>query len=67
VTELEIGREFYTLCGGDVSIGDEDHVCDWTTWEDSSADKLADQIDAAMLVCDGHDDSNWDEKNRADT
>jgi hypothetical protein len=54
------------LCRGYVSVGNEDHVCDWAAREYSSAYELTDQIDTAMLVGDGHDYSDWDEKDGAD-
>ena len=62
MTELEIGRELNTLGGGNVAVGNEDHVGDGTTREDSAADELTDEVDTTMLVCDGHDDAVRDEE-----
>ena len=50
-----------------VSVGHEDHVCDGAAGEDGSANELADQIDTAMLVGDGHNDANWDEEDGTDS
>ena len=45
-----------------VAVGDEDHVRDGAAGEDAAADELADEEEAALLVGDGHDDSNGDEE-----
>ena len=34
------------------------HVCDRSAWENKSADDLADEVETAVLVCDGHDDAD---------
>lgn len=34
------------------------HICDGSTWENKSADDLADEVETAVLVCDGHDDAD---------
>ena len=38
------------------------HVGDWSPGKDDSADELADEVEAAVLVCDGHDDADGYEK-----
>lgn len=52
--------------GGDVAVGDEDHVGDGTAGKDGAADELADEVDGGVLVGDGHDDADGDEENGAD-
>jgi hypothetical protein len=66
MAQLQIGTELDALGGRDVPVGDEDHVCDWPAGEEDAADELADQVDAAVLVCDGHDDGDGDEEEGAD-
>jgi hypothetical protein len=58
VAELEVGREFEALRRSDVSVGCKDHVGNRTPREGDTADELADEIEAALLVCDGHDYAN---------
>jgi hypothetical protein len=50
------------LRGGDVAVCDKDHIGDRSTWEDGTADKLADEVDATVLIRDCHDDANWNEE-----
>jgi hypothetical protein len=66
MAKFKVGREFDALCRGDVSVGNEDHVCDRSTWEDGTADKLADKVDAAVLIRDCHNDTDWNKEDRAD-
>ena len=66
MAEFEVGCEFEALGRRDVSEGCEDHVGNWSPGEDTSADQLAYEVDAALLVGDGHDDANGDEESRAD-
>lgn len=66
VAELEVGGELDALGRGDVAIGDEDHVGDGAAGEGDAADELADEVDAAVLVGDGHDDAVGDEEDGAD-
>lgn len=67
MAEFEVRREFYTLRGGDVTVRHEDHVCDGSTWEDSTANELADEVNTTVLICDGHNDADWDEEDRANS
>lgn len=66
VPELEVGGELDALGGGDVAIGDKDHVGDGAAGKGDAADELADEVDAAVLVGDGHDDAVGDEEDGAD-
>lgn len=66
VAELEVGGELDALGGGDVAVGDEDHVGDGAAGEGDAADELADEVDAAVLVGDGHDDAVRDKEDGAD-
>lgn len=66
VAELEVGGELDALGGGDVAVGDEDHVGNGAAGEGDAADELADEVDAAVLVGDGHDDAVGDEEDGAD-
>ena len=34
------------------------HICNGSTRKNESADNLADEVETAVLVCDGHDDAN---------
>lgn len=65
VPEFEVGCEFDALRGGDVAVGDKDHIGDGTAGEYGAADELADEIDAAVLIGDGHDDAVRDEEDGA--
>ena len=67
VTELEVGGELDTLCRRDVAVGDKDHVGDGASGENGAGDQLADQVNAAVLICDGHDDADGDKENAADS
>ncbi len=65
VAQLEIGREFDALRGGDISICHKYHVGNRSAGKDGASDELADEIDAAMLIRHGHDDTNGDEEHTA--
>ena len=62
MAEFQIGGELDALGGRDVAVGDEDHVGDGAAGKDDAADQLADEVEARVLVCDGHDDADGDEK-----
>lgn len=49
-----------------IAVGHENHVCNWPPGEEGPADELADQKETALLVRDGHDNANRDEKDSAD-
>lgn len=66
MAELEVGGEFEALSRGDVPVGGEDHVCNGAAREGDAADELADEIEAGLLICDGHDDADRDEEDGAD-
>ena len=42
------------------------HVGDGSAGEDDAADELADEVEAAVLVCNGHDDADGDEEDGGD-
>ena len=42
------------------------HVSDGSPWKDDSADELADDVETAWLICDGHDDADWYEEEGGD-
>jgi hypothetical protein len=65
MAEFEVRGEFYTLRGGDVTVRNEDHVCDGSPWENGTANELTDEVNTAVLICDSHDDADWDEEDRA--
>ncbi len=65
MTEFEVRGELDALGGGYVAICDKDHIGDRATWEYGAADELADEVDGAMLICDGHDDAIGDEEDGA--
>lgn len=67
MAQLQIRRKFDSLGRRDISIGDEDHVRDRPAREDCPADKLTNEVNAAVLICDGHNNSNWDKEDGADT
>ena len=58
MTELEVGGEFNPLCRTDVAVGHKNHVRHGTTGEDDTANELADEVKAAVLIGDGHDNSH---------
>lgn len=62
VTEFEIGGELNSLCRGNISVCYEYHICNWSTRKYGTTYKLADEINAAVLIGDGHDDTNWDKE-----
>ena len=63
--KLEVRGKLDALCRGDVAIRHEDEVGYRAAREDGTTDELADQVDAAMLVGDGHDDAVRDEEDGA--
>jgi len=65
VAKLQVGCELDTLGRGNVAVGNKDHVSDRTAREYGARDELADQVDAAVLVGDGHDDADGDEEHAA--
>lgn len=66
VPKLEVGGKLDALRGGNIAVGDKDHVCNGAAREYDAADELADEVDAAVLVGDGHDDAVGDEEYGAD-
>ena len=42
------------------------HVGDGPAWEDYAADELADEVETAVLVRDGHDYADWYEEDGGD-
>lgn len=66
MAELEIRRKLDPLRRGYVAIRDENHVCNGPAWKYDAANKLADQINAAVLICDCHYDAVWYEKDSSD-
>lgn len=67
VAELEVGCKLQTLRRGDVAKCSEYHIGDGTTGEYDAADELADEVDAALLVRNGHDNADWDKEYRTDS
>lgn len=65
MSEFEVGGEFESLHGCDIAVGDEYHVGDGTAGEECAADKLTDEIEGRLLICDGHDDADRDEEDGA--
>jgi hypothetical protein len=65
--EFEIGSKLDSLSRRDIAIGNENHISNWTTRESNASDELAYKVNAAVLVCDGHDDADWDEENGTDS
>lgn len=59
VAELEVGGKLDPLGGGDVSVRDKYHVGYWAAWEHCAANELADEVDAAMLVRNSHNNAIW--------
>lgn len=53
--------------GADVAVGDEDHIGDWTAGEDGATDQLADEVEAAVLVGDCHDNRHWKKHDAGDS
>lgn len=66
VAKLEVGGELQTLGGGDVAKCCKDHIGNRTTGKYDSADQLADEVDAALLVRNGHDNANGNEEDCPD-
>ena len=62
VAQFQIGRKFNALCGADVAVCDEDHVCDRSAGEDDATDQLTDKIETAVLVGYCHHDADWNEE-----
>lgn len=67
MAELQIGGEFDALGGTDIGISHEDHIRNRSSGEDNATDKLAYQVETAMLVCDGHNDADGDEEDAGNT
>ena len=42
------------------------HICNRSTWKNEPADDLADEVETAVLVCDGHDDADGYKKEGGD-
>ena len=38
------------------------HISNGPPWKDYPADELADEVETALLIRDGHDDADWYEK-----
>ena len=66
MAELEVGGELEPLGRADVAKGNKNHVRNRTTGENDTADELADQVRAALLVRDRHDDPDRNEENSRD-
>ena len=67
MAELEVSGELDALRRGDVAVGHEDHVCNGSAGEDGAGHELADQVNAAVLIGDRHDDADGDEQDAADS
>ncbi|KFY47151.1 hypothetical protein V494_00143 [Pseudogymnoascus sp. VKM F-4513 (FW-928)] len=65
VPELEVGGELDALCGADVAVGHEDHVCDGAAGEERAACELVDEVGGGVLVGYGGDDAGGDEEEGA--
>lgn len=66
MAELQIRGKLDALRRRDVTVGNENHVGDRSTGEDSAANELANQVNAAMLIRDGHDDTVGEEEKGTD-
>lgn len=66
VTEFQVGGEFDALRGADVAVCHENHIGYRSSGEDDAADELADEVQAAVLIGDGHDNANGDEQHGGD-
>lgn len=66
VPQFEIGGEFDALCGGYVAVRDENHVGDGAAREYDAAYELANEIDATVLIGDGHNNAVGNEEDCAD-
>lgn len=67
MAKLQVRGKFNALGGADVGISHEYHVRNRSTREDDAAEELANQIETAMLIGDGHNDANWNEKHTRDS
>lgn len=67
MSQLQVRGELDALCGGDVPISDEDHIGDRAPREHRTTYELTDKVDAAVLICHGHDDADRYEKYGADS
>ncbi len=63
MSQFQVTTELDALCGGDVTVRDEDHVGHRAAGEDDAADELAYKIERGVLIGDGHDDTDGDEEN----
>ena len=61
MSKFQVGRELDALGGADVAVGDEDHIGDGPAREHYTANELADEVQAAMLVRYSHHDTDRDE------
>lgn len=66
MTEFQVRGEFDALRGADIGVGDKDHVRDRAAGKYDATEELADQVETAVLVGDGHDDTNRYEENAGD-
>ena len=65
--ELEIGGELNPLSRTDVAVGYKNHIRYGTTGEYNTANELADEVETAVLIGDGHDDGYGQEHDSGDT
>lgn len=63
MSQFHIRSKLDALGGRDVSVDDKDHVGDGSPGEYGATDKLADEIDARVLVRNCHDDADRYEHN----
>lgn len=66
VPEFEVGGELDALRRRDIPIRNKDHVGNGSSWKKGSTYKLADQIDAALLICDCRHYADRNEEDAAD-
>lgn len=64
--QLQVGTEFQPLRRGNVAIRHKNHIRDGPARKHNTANQLADEVYAILLVGDGHDDANGDEEHSAD-
>lgn len=65
MAQLQIGGKFDTLSGRYVAVRYKNHVCNRPSWENGTTDELTDQVNTAVLICDGHDDADGNEQDGA--
>ena len=58
MTKLEVSGEFDPLRGADVTVCNEDHVCDRASRKHISTSYLTDQVETAVLIGYCHDYGN---------